>query len=154
MISTRPATLADARLFFDWRNDKLVAAQSFNPDPIPFDQHKNWFAAKLAHPDATLYVFLSQNRNAGQVRFDKDNDSALISYSLDAAFRGQGLAAPLLQCAIEKFCSENPMVRTLIAKVKQDNAASNRVFEKLGFDLLATEGADNTFELTTTDKPQ
>jgi RimJ/RimL family protein N-acetyltransferase len=148
MISARPATPADARLFFDWRNDKLVAAQSFSSDPIEFDQHKNWFESKLADPDSHLYVFQSDDRDAGQVRFDQDNDSALISYSLDAGFRGKGLATPLLQCAIDTFCRENPVVRTLIAKVKKDNTASNRVFEKLEFDLLPAQGTDNTFELT------
>ncbi len=152
MITTRPATAQDARLFFDWRNDKLVAAQSFNSDPIEFSQHETWFRAKLANPDARLYVFRYRGADAGQVRFDKQGNQAEISYSLDAEFRGKGLASALLKNAIERFGKDEPGVHHLIAKVKKDNVASNRVFEKLAFRLLPADSpdSDNTFELKLT----
>lgn len=154
MISTRVATPDDARLFFDWRVDKLVVAQSFNTEPIEFSRHKKWFEAKIADPYASLYVFQLDGEDAGQARFDQVDNAAEISYSLAARFRGRRLATPLLDSAIKKFLHDSPHITKLIAKVKHDNAVSNRVFEKLAFTLLpstdseADSEANNTFQLT------
>jgi len=73
--------------------------------------------------------------DAAQVRFDRTQDVARISYSVDANFRGKGLATALLGNAIERFTIENPEIQTLIAQVKATNKASTRVFEKLNFQV-------------------
>ena len=135
MIDIRQATADDVNLYFNWRNDEVVAAQSFDSNPIDFELHRLWFEKKLAHPNAFLYVFLHCGVDAGQVRFDCRRSQADISYSLANGYRGRGLATPLMLQAIHRFNRDCPTVNTLVAQVKPDNIASVRVFEKLHFQL-------------------
>ena len=75
-----------------------------------------------------------------QVRFDIEGSSATINYSLDAAFRGRGLATAIVDTAIRTFREEFGDVETIIAFVKPDNVASCRVFEKLDFEADGFDG--------------
>ena len=138
-ISLRPATAADCRQYFDWANDPAVRQQSYNSDPIPYEQHQRWFAAKLADPAETLYLLSYDNQPLGQVRFSTAGEEAVISYALAAPFRGRGLAAPMLERAIAQLATERPALRRLLGYVKNSNEASGRVFAALDFFGSPTE---------------
>ena len=97
--------------------------------------HAPWFMGKLASDDCCLFVVEHDSTPAGQVRFDIAGQSATINYSLDAAFRGRGLATASVRSAIASFHAEHGEVTDLVAYVKPDNPASCRVFEKLEFAL-------------------
>ena len=73
----------------------------------------------------------SKGGPVGQVRFDRIGEEYVISYSLASQFRGLSLGEKILQQAINKF--KKTCCGTLRAEVKVDNAASNRIFMKLGF---------------------
>lgn len=135
MLSVRKARESDLQQFLDWRNDPAVVAASFTPGTIAMADHAPWFLRKLASDDCCLYVFEHDATPAGQVRFDIDGQSATINYSLDAAFRGRGLATASVETAITAFRAEHGGITNLVAWVKPDNPASCRVFEKLGFEL-------------------
>jgi RimJ/RimL family protein N-acetyltransferase len=135
MLSVRKARETDVQQFLDWRNDPAVVAASFTPGLIAKSDHEPWFMRKLSSNDCALYVVEHDSIPAGQVRFDIDGSSATINYSLDAAFRGRGLATASVSKAIAVFRAENTDVTRLIAYVKADNPASCRVFEKLNFEL-------------------
>lgn len=134
MLSVRKARESDLKQFLDWRNDPAVVAASFTPGTIAMADHEPWFRRRLASEDCVLYVIEHDAAPAGQVRFDIEGRSATINYSLDAAFRGRGLATASVRTAIASFRAERGEVTTLVAYVKPDNPASCRVFEKLGFE--------------------
>jgi RimJ/RimL family protein N-acetyltransferase len=74
--------------------------------------------------------------NIGQVRFDRVSpDTAEIDISIDPARRGVGYAAPLLVAAMERFFGR-VSCGTLMAIVKESNAASLRAFERAGFERV------------------
>lgn len=62
--------------------------------------------------------------------------TALISYSIDKNFRGLGLGLQLIQ-SIEKYrlYGENN-INELVGKVKLDNIASQKVFEKCYYEKI------------------
>lgn len=121
--------------FLDWRNDPAVVAASFTPGEIALGDHEPWFLRKLSSDDCSLYVVEHDSKPAGQVRFDIEGSRATINYSLDAAFRGRGLASASVSEAIAAFRAEHREVKDLVAYVKANNQASCRVFEKLEFAL-------------------
>ena len=43
LMKIREANYNDTKLIFNWSNDPLVRAQSFNSNIIEFENHKNWF---------------------------------------------------------------------------------------------------------------
>jgi UDP-2,4-diacetamido-2,4,6-trideoxy-beta-L-altropyranose hydrolase len=137
-LRARLATAADEALLLEWANDPDVRANSFTPDRIDAVSHGDWFRRKLAAPDdCRLYVIeTAAGIPIGPVRFDRDGDDWVITFSLDARARGRGLGRPMLAAAIDAFPATGN--RRLLAKVKTSNHASRRVFEELGFSLVAS----------------
>jgi UDP-2,4-diacetamido-2,4,6-trideoxy-beta-L-altropyranose hydrolase len=143
MIRVRKARRSDSNRFFTWRNDPLVVASSFTKTAIDIRDHERWYDQKLASDNCEMFVVEYENQPAGQVRFDIAGAEATVNYSLDAAFRGRGLAAQSMSRAIAAFSKDRKEVTSLVALVKQDNMASHRVFEKLEF---AFDGVDDDLQ--------
>ena len=132
MIEIRRAALDDLMTYFHWANDPVVRANSINTKPIPLENHKMWFTARLNDRNTRFYICLKNGAAIGQVRLDLKEEYALINYSVDQKFRGQGLGTHILKLSMEEFRKERTN-KGFIGKVQLSNRASSRVFEKLGF---------------------
>ena len=98
---------------------------------ISEENHRVWFDFKISDENTKFFIFeTKQNTPIGQVRLEKENDQWLIDFSVDCNFRGLGLGFVFLNKVIKIFQSEK-----FIAKVKSENIASIKTFEKLGFEL-------------------
>ena len=133
-VTLRPASIEDARRFWEWANDPGVRASAFSPEPIPWEAHQKWFAAKLTSPDSRIFVGLNGGGTPfGQIRFDWNSEGAVeIDVHVDAGARQSGLGSALI-CAGADEALALPSVQTLHAHIKLDNVASIRAFEKAGF---------------------
>lgn len=136
-ISMRKATLADLLVYYKWANEKEVRKNSVNQGQIDLAHHSKWFASKLKATDTELF-FEKNGMPLGQVRFDTEKGKAEIGYSIDPKFRGQGYGEVILSRAIHGFSKAFPKT-PIIAKVRETNIASNKVFIKLGFKTLKPE---------------
>jgi len=131
----RPAVAADEALLLDWANDPATRANSFNPDPIAAQDHHRWFSARLAAPERSR-IFIAETMRAvpfGQVRFDLKAEVWVIDYSIAPAFRGRGLAAPMLGRAVDELAGQVGG-GTVTGWVLPGNEASRRVFNSLGYE--------------------
>jgi len=63
----------------------------------------------------------------------------LYSLWLDPAFRGRGLARPLVAAAVD--WARDQQVRTITLRVAPDNVAARAVYESLGFAAGSPAGA-------------
>ena len=134
MLTLRRATLLDSELYYQWANDALVRAQSFNTVAIDHDTHTKWFAERINNPDFYFYIFQNESKqNVGQVRITKDTDNtAIIGVSIDSMHRGKGYATQILNMASDNFLTENPPY-TVYAYIKKSNGASIHSFIKANF---------------------
>ncbi|MCD6049517.1 MAG: UDP-2,4-diacetamido-2,4, 6-trideoxy-beta-L-altropyranose hydrolase [Verrucomicrobia bacterium] len=133
-LRLRSATAEDAKLIFDWANDAGVRAVSFSSEPIIWEDHLNWFNAKLS--DANYRIWVAEDVKGtpiGQVRFQIEGETATISISLDAGQRGKNRGSLLIWAACRKIFAETA-VNQVRAYIKPDNQASERAFEKAGFE--------------------
>ena len=130
-LLVRRANRSDASLYWHWANDSTVRKNAFNEDHIEWQQHQEWFNNKLNDPDTILLLIESSFAPIGQVRFDRKGSHYITDYSLAKQFRGFNLAKTVLSLAIDYLRRENAF--TLIGEVKENNAASKKVFENLGF---------------------
>ena len=137
----RPANLSDESLYHAWVNDPEVRLQSFNTDPIPFEQHQRWFRSRLDSPDALLRVLVdSSGLPLGQIRFERSATNpfqAVIGFSLDSIARGHGLASELLQLGAAELARAWGSGVTAYGEVRATNLASANAFLRAGF----TEGS-------------
>lgn len=135
-ILFRKANESDNLLYFEWANDASVRDNSYKSEPISIENHKNWFANKLKDANCFMTVFENHIGNPiGQVRIQRlDSESALIGISNDAAHRGKGYASKMIQMASEVFLNDNPQ-SCISAYIKLENPASQKAFEKAGYEL-------------------
>ncbi len=130
-ILFRNADKNDVKLLFDWTNDNLVRQQSFNSDKIEYKQHLKWFTGKLQDKYTLFWIAQKDETPIGLVRFDIQNDYAVIGVSIDKNQRGKGYGGAILTQASQSFV--NVFRLPIYAYIKQTNIASIRSFEKAGY---------------------
>lgn len=124
----RAATEADARDVWAWRNDPLTRAMSRMPQEVPLASHLAWFAQVLSDPCRTLLIGEVEGEKVGMVRFDRGHETE-VSISVNPAHRSRGLGYSLLSEAMRGVGGE------VWAEIKDENVASQRLFERVGFQL-------------------
>lgn len=131
----RKAELSDLDLYYEWANDPAVRRNSFCSELIPYEDHVKWFNRSLNEEDGHLYVLMENDVPVGQIRINISDAVAEISYSISSEFRGKGYGRKIVALLIEKIKKEIPNIKTISARVKPDNEASKKVFEKEGFNM-------------------
>ena len=123
----------DVELTYKWAINAEVRKYSFQQNPIKVEEHKAWFASKLADENVLYYKAFYKSEIIGSIRFDFAGDEATISYLLDPAIHGKGLALPMLMAALGEMAQERSHVKRVVGYVMKENLASIRIFEALGF---------------------
>jgi UDP-2,4-diacetamido-2,4,6-trideoxy-beta-L-altropyranose hydrolase len=139
-VTLRRATPADARLIFGWANDPADRASSFDPTPIPWDDHVRWYARKLADP--TVYLFVGHDgdgRPVGQVRLEVTGATTVASVGVAPEYRGRGYGSALIAAGVRELVKAGS--RTFYADVLAANHHSLRAFHEAGFRLNAPAGS-------------
>lgn len=126
----------DVGLTYNWATDMQVRKYSFQQKPIKLEEHKTWFARTILDKNALYFKAFYKNEIIGSVRFDFAGDEATISYLLDPAIHGKGLALPMLMAALGEMAQERSHVKRVVGYVMKENLASIRIFEALGFAVV------------------
>ena len=127
----RKATIDDAMDILAWRNDPQTRAASFNKEEIDTDSHLKWFEGKLADENCELFILTDGEKKLGHIRVDINDNTGTISYMINPTHRGKGYGTEmirLLDAAVDK------RVSVLSALVEKDNAASQKCFERNGYE--------------------
>jgi hypothetical protein len=53
-LTVRPATIADSKSVYDWRNDPVTVSTSRTQAGVEWVGHSAWFPAQLANPEKHL----------------------------------------------------------------------------------------------------
>jgi len=139
-LALRPAAAADAGRLLDWVNrpDSLAAklATSGVIDPAA---HRAWLSGRLARPDCMIWIIERDRAAVGQVRIERKGADFEIDVYLEPAERRRSVASEAVGAALAAHAARFPGVAVL-ARVKPDNLASQRLFARLGFALIARAG--------------
>ena len=121
----------DALILFDWANGPTVRANSFNNEKISIIDHFKWFNNKINSENSRIYILTDLYKsNIGQIRVDKIDDYFEIGFSISNAYRGRGLGNKIVELLLNELGNVN-----YLAKVKNGNVASKKVFINNGFEL-------------------
>lgn len=134
-VDLRRARREDCDLLFSWRNALDVRKHFFDPREIPYAEHKAWFEASLQRTDRFILVGCLADQPVGVIRFDfldSGREKAEIDIYVAPQYHGRGLGTDLLNEGV-RWVTEHTKVVTLVAKVKEENAASVMTFKKSGF---------------------
>jgi RimJ/RimL family protein N-acetyltransferase len=132
-LTLRPADPSDEGRLLEWRNEPTSRAASLTEGEVSPEDHKRWYARKLADPSSALFIVMDGDEPVGQIRLDRiANDVAEVSIGLAPEARGRGIGRrALVLAALE---AESRLgVTTISARIKSENVASLRSFEAAGF---------------------
>lgn len=128
----RPATIEDAQMLLDWRNEPSTRSASRNKDEISWPEHISWLSKTLAREDRKLLIVEHGDIPVGTARWDQlAEDKWEVSITVNPALRGQGLARGVLRAAEEVLEIKTPT--QLVAAIHLDNAASRSLFAQAAY---------------------
>lgn len=129
----RPADSADAYLLWRWANDAATRAQSFQQEPIPWDDHRRWLAGRLDSKSCRIFILVWKTIPVGVIRYDRiEEGTARISFAVDRDFRGRGFGLQLIEMS-RAAAARDLAVDSFEADTLPGNAASQAVFRRAGF---------------------
>lgn len=136
VITLRPVADSDLdALFEQMRDPESVRMAAFTPDDPgdrrAFDLH---MAKVRSSPDVTLRAITCDGQLAGSIATFVLDGQAEVTYWVDRALWGRGIASRALELLIELV-----PVRPLHARAASDNVGSLRVLRKSGFEIIGTE---------------
>jgi len=126
----RAATFADADFLWALRLDPQTVYASYGPPPT-YPEHIAWLRKVLLDPARRLYIVEESGIRVGTARLDLDDGAAEVSLTVAPALRGFGIGRAILDC-VENSARVSGTIR-LIATIKPDNAASQRIFGLCGY---------------------
>ena len=145
-ISVRLAREGDAEAVYLWRYAG-DAARNYRTSSVPtLEAHVDWFRRAL-HNDATRLLIAGwRGQDVGHIRFDLDPQMpgrATVGICIDPEIRSKGRSTAILRAALRHGTAMG--FRSFLAEIHEDNRASMRIFERLGFFETARDGPFRTF---------
>lgn len=142
----RPLTKADLPKILIWRNDQKIRSVMLAKHIITEQEHIKWFENSTNNKSHHLFMYCQNSKPLGFVQFNKhDSHNANWGfYKSPNAPNGVGFS--MCKLAIS-YARANLNIKTINAKIINNNAASLHLHKKLGF--IEREIIDNsiTFRL-------
>lgn len=138
----RPATFADEKLLFDWRNDPTVREVSSNTEEITTHSHSKWLARMIANTDgALLFIAEVDGIPVGKGQIERawktyafTMDTGMIGYSIQEDLRGKGYGLQLATMLVAQAKSLG--YATVGARIKRTNLCSIHVALAAGIQAI------------------
>ncbi|KHM52665.1 hypothetical protein NZ47_03435 [Anaerovibrio lipolyticus] len=134
----RPATLDDINVLFEWVNEPAVRQNSFNTAIINFEEHESWYKNALSKDTTQIFILMKDGQPIGQIRLTAKGQAWDIDYSVDVNYRGNGYGGRLFELVEQELQKGTE----LVGEVKSSNVASQKVFERQGYQRMANSGED------------
>ena len=133
-LKFRDVKIEDALEIYNWRTSLTAIANSKNNITFSYNSHLNWMKNKLNDPDC-LFIIASMERsgNLGVIRFDIDNELALVSIFLNPEYINKGYGKILLDNGVKTLKNRMKNCNFIIAEVLSSNEASKKLFLGQGF---------------------
>lgn len=128
-VSLRPATIQDADLLLEWRNDLATRKASHNTAEVQRDEHISWLSRTVGNSNRRLYVAEEKGVSVGTVRADLSEGVWELSWTVAPGARGRGIAKRMVAVLAHQI-SEG-----IRAEVKAGNIASARIAEHAGMEF-------------------
>jgi RimJ/RimL family protein N-acetyltransferase len=128
-IRLRPATIQDADLLLEWRNDPETRKASHNTAEVRRDEHVSWLTRAINNPNQRLLIAEENGTAVGTVRADFSEGVWVLSWTVAPIERGRGVARRMVALLAHQISAP------IRAEVKAGNIASARIAEHAGMEF-------------------
>ena len=96
--------------------------------------HNEWYKTHISSFDYSIYIFEDEENNfVAMTSYEILRDIAKVNIYLNKDFRNKGYSQEILSESINKFLNDNKNIKYLQAYILEENIASKKIFENLGF---------------------
>ena len=135
-LQMREARAHDTRQLFEWVNaPDSLANKEKTTGAIEWPDHQRWCRERLDDAETHIFILEANSVPVGQIRMERGNEGIEIDVYIVPAARGKGYARHAIRDALEKV-----PVRPVIARVRDTNQASKRLFSAVGFECSDRDG--------------
>ncbi len=138
----RRATLEDARLLFDWRNEPSTRQNFGNPDAVGWEEHIKWMKATVSGKVSGRILTIAESPEGlptGTVRAELTDEGYYdLSYTVPLGWRGQGIGAAITR----KFVHEYLVGEKIQCRINDGNLASEKIARALGLFPVSKKHSD------------
>ncbi len=126
----------NGKLIMLWRNDPITRENSFDTDPKIWNSFKNEFYNNYFN-NIPLFALLDNEKIAfiSFIYTDKLN-TLEIGINIAPEYRGKGLAYDILKCSINYIKEYDKNIRYIVARIKDFNVSSIKLFTKNNFHYI------------------
>lgn len=133
-VILREANYDDKDLLFEWVNDPISRKSAFSDELIQYEDHCKWFDNAIKSDDCIQLILMVDGIEVGQARFEIHNFTAELDYSIAPKYRLMGYGCILIEKSVLWIREHLPKVKNIVAKVKPENIASQRVLQNNCFE--------------------
>lgn len=124
----------DVDLIYEWANEPEVRKNSFNSDPIPYENHLKWYRGMMDNKERNVQLILMKEATpVGQCRLRVEKGEAEIGCSIDKNYRGMGYGSLIFSTLNTWVTSNRKDIKCIIAKVKTNNYSSQKALINAGY---------------------
>ncbi len=129
-IFVRSMTLDDMETVFIWQNSECMRRHSLNPNPISWDEHRDWCGRRLKERSMDTYIAHDEDQNSvGFIHLAPHTDDAwLVSLLVAPECQGRGVGQAMLDQVTRIYGTDR-----LCAVISAENEPSLKIFERCGF---------------------
>lgn len=128
----RPVEREDLNKILDWRNEPGVRESSTTQHIISMAEHEKYWNMFLSNEKNLAYIVVKGRVDIGVLKLKyQDEYSSEVDIFLSQDYQGRGLGKLVLAMSKEEALKNG--IKKLTAKIKPDNIASIKAFEKCGF---------------------
>ncbi len=128
-ITLRQASIQDADMLLDWRNDPETRRASHSTSDVVKEEHIAWLKKTLSNPNRRLLVAEEDDSPVGTVRADLSEGVWELSWTVAQNARGRGVAKRMVALLAQQISVP------IRAEVKSGNIASARIAEHAGMEF-------------------
>ena len=96
--------------------------------------HNEWYKTHISSFDCSIYIFEDDKNNfVAMTSYEILIDTTKVNIYLSKDYRNKKYSQEILLESINKFLSENKNIKYLQAYILEENIASKKIFENIGF---------------------
>ncbi|WP_427169253.1 GNAT family N-acetyltransferase [Fusobacterium nucleatum] len=97
--------------------------------------HNEWYKTHISSLDYSIYIFEDEENNfVAMTSYEIFVDTARVNIYLNKDFRNKKYSQEILLESIDQFLNDNKSVKYLQAYILEENIASKKIFENIGFE--------------------
>ena len=136
LIILRKTNESDIADIYKYLHRDFVKKYSEVGEKAEWTQHRRWYKFLINSESYLLYIIEDKNgKFLGQLKFELEGETSIISIYLLNEIRGKGLAKSIIEMGLSELIHESDEVDIVLAYILEENEPSLNLFKSCGFEF-------------------